>query len=302
MRRGPGGELFPIPSPAPAAREDERSASRGDAPLKPPQTPPGLRRGPGGELYPIPAPRPAAPASEDPLDRWRKALDPNTLHRLAPFLGLVPGGNEISAGLDLASYVAHRAPRNWGFGGRRAAAADGYPTQGPPLAGAPRDSVGLPYPGSLSFGSSCGRTLGVKGLGPLACKPSLEKAKKPESPVSVEASLTETRQRGNEVLNPDGTRSQTLSVETDLRVTGKGEAGRKTLEADLAGFAGHRLSYEVTVGPDRADGISDGTDRAPNPVDPRSLRDGEGLVLNEDSYGGTEAGITITGTAAPRAR
>ncbi len=172
-------------------------------------------------------------------------------------------------------------------------------TRGPSIAEGERP-VGLSFPGTLSI--TCTEDLVMaKGScrpGPTTEPPAAAPGAEPKSTGSfkVEAGLTETSGRTDPVLSDDGNRRTSLSVSTDLRVTGEGSTEtRRGVELGLSAYLGHSQTYQVTVDSGRADDISSGRQPAPNPIDPRSLEPGDGLMLREEDYDGSEGKATYRG-------
>lgn len=143
--------------------------------------------------------------------------------------------------------------------------------------------VGLPFPGGfLSTTLGCERQ--VHPTGAFSC---LGIGRR-ETPVSagVSAEVTETHDRGETLLHPDGQSYQTIGMSTDVRLTGSGRAQRGRYGIEFRHLIGRELSYSATVSPERAESIADGGEDPPNPVDPRSLEEGESLEMSREDYQG----------------
>jgi hypothetical protein len=158
------------------------------------------------------------------------------------------------------------------------------PLQGPELTDG-TIGLALPWPGSsVTTTFDCSRRIAPAKAS--SCVLPLPKGKSRGS-IGISAEVSETAARGEPVLREDGRRYESLSLSTDMRLTGSGEVDLpRGVEATLKKFVGRETSYKVVVSSGRADRIASGTGSAPNPLDPRSLGEGEGIELTRETYSG----------------
>ena len=152
-----------------------------------------------------------------------------------------------------------------------APAPDGDRPQGPPLIAGPLPV--LPWPGTsasvtCSFAPGGGLCSGPEGSG-----------------VGVQAEGRVTVDRGQTTLDDRGCPHQQLSLTTTLELQAKGSAEGSTASGSLNAHLGHASKYQVALSPDRADALEDGA-APPNPVDPRTIAEGESVQLSEEYYAG----------------
>jgi hypothetical protein len=131
----------------------------------------------------------------------------------------------------------------------------------------------LPFPGSVSV--ACSYTTSSPGT----CQPA-------EPGVSVGTQGKLTIERSETTLDDKGCPTQTLSVKASLELQANASGETPHASAGLTALLGEASTYSVTVPPDQADAIGDGTRGAPNPIDPRSIRAGESLELSQEFYAG----------------
>ena len=135
----------------------------------------------------------------------------------------------------------------------------------------------LPFPGYVSV--TC--TVELRRQRPQNCTP--------DKAVSVNATGEIRLERTPTTLDPNGCPSQTASVSTSLTLSVNGNAENKKAGGSLSGYLGAATNYGITTAPDEMDAIADGRREAPNPVDPRTLRQGESVELSEEFYAGIGA-------------
>ena len=148
---------------------------------------------------------------------------------------------------------------------------DGDRPQGPPLTASPLPV--LPWPGT-SVAVTC-----TFAAGGTACS-------SPDgSGVGVQAEGRLTLDRSATTLDDQGCPHQQISLTTTLELQARGSAEGSTASGSLNAHLGHASKYQVTVSPDRADALEDGA-QPPNPVDPRTIAEGESVQLSEEYYAG----------------
>jgi hypothetical protein len=159
------------------------------------------------------------------------------------------------------------------------------PVDGPDLTGY-QAPTGLPFPGTfVSTDVGC-----QKQLGPSGATASLglggRDAGEPSRSFSVNVGVTSSNERSGTYLSSDGKALQSLSLSTDVRVTGSAEFKRGPWGGGVKAFTGHSVTYTADLTPSRAQAVSDRTGQAPTPLDPRTLQPGESLELNKEDYVG----------------
>ena len=93
--------------------------------------------------------------------------------------------------------------------------------------------------------------------------------------------------RGDPRLAFDGKEYETLGLSVDLRTAAGATARRpRGIGITLDTFSGRALTYELMLTSDRAEELADGDAEAPNPLDPRSLEEGETIVMGSEHYSG----------------
>ena len=93
--------------------------------------------------------------------------------------------------------------------------------------------------------------------------------------------------RGDPRLAFDGQEYETLGLSVDLRTAAGATARRpRGIGITLDTFSGRALTYELMLTSDRAEELADGDAEAPNPLDPRSLEEGETIVMGSEHYSG----------------
>jgi hypothetical protein len=151
------------------------------------------------------------------------------------------------------------------------------PTDGPAIGDQPVDvGAGLPFPGSRSV------TVEENDKGELG----------PKSGYKVGVSATFERSTSPCSIDGTGTPSVTLSTSADIKVTAGVNGEGKGMEAAVSGSMGDKTSYDVKTDPANADKIDRGEAPPPNPADPYSIPKGSSIVLNRDSYRGSEGSLT----------
>jgi hypothetical protein len=132
----------------------------------------------------------------------------------------------------------------------------------------------LPFPGSVSVKCTYSETSTT------ACMP-------PDQPgVSVQTTGEVSIERSRTALNADGCPQQTLSVSGKLELSANASAEGAHAGGGLDAHLGESTKYSVTVDPDAAEAIEHGERRAPNPVDPRTIAQGESVQLSREYYAG----------------
>jgi hypothetical protein len=154
-----------------------------------------------------------------------------------------------------------------------AADGDDEPLQGPaPIPDGPL--VVLPFPGSIAVSCSFGTSSRAPCDGP-------------EGPgVAVTATGAVSVERSETALDEEGCPHQTLSVTTSLELEATAGVENPRAGGSLSGYLGESSTFEVTVSPDAAEAIEHGDRPPPNPVDPRTIREGESVQLSEEFYAG----------------
>jgi hypothetical protein len=150
---------------------------------------------------------------------------------------------------------------------------------GPPI-GHGRPVTVLPFPGSISVSCSHDKA------DPQSCTPA------GRGGFRVTASLEGKVERSPTTLDATGCPWQNLAVSTTLKLTATGEAKGEKAGGSLQGYLGAQKKYQLTVSPAAADQIAKGQREPPNPVDVRSIKDGESILLTEESY----AGLNLKGS------
>ena len=151
------------------------------------------------------------------------------------------------------------------------------PTDGPAIGDHPRDvGAGLPFPGSVSA------TVDQNDEGKLG----------PNSGYKVGVSATFERSTSPCSIDGTGTPSVTLSTSADIKVTAGVNGEGKGMGAAVSGSLGDKTSYDVKTDPANADKIDRGEIPPPNPADPYSIPNGGSIVLNKDSYKGSEGSVS----------
>jgi hypothetical protein len=132
----------------------------------------------------------------------------------------------------------------------------------------------LPFPGSVSVKCTYSETSTT------ACMP-------PDQPgVSVQATGELSIERTPTSLNDEGCPQQTLSIEGKLELSANASAEGAHAGGALEAHLGESTKYSVTVSPDAAEAIEQGDRRPPNPVDPRTIAQGESVQLSHEYYAG----------------
>ena len=112
--------------------------------------------------------------------------------------------------------------------------------------------------------------------------------------IGIEATDSETVSRSEPQLQKNGRRLETLGINSDLRFTTRAGVNDKRGDGvEGSVFHGRKASYDVTVSEDRAERIADGDAQPPNPLDPRTLRRGEGVVLGTEKYQGSGTNVSF---------
>jgi hypothetical protein len=137
----------------------------------------------------------------------------------------------------------------------------------------------LPFPGFASV-TCAGDT---RTAGNMSCVP------KGQTGVGVNASDEKKIERTSTTLDANGCPWQTASVATTLKLGVTGEIKNPTAGGSLAGYLGHQAKYQITTSPSAMDDIADGRRDPPNPVDPRTIADGESVQMTEEWYAGANA-------------
>ena len=150
---------------------------------------------------------------------------------------------------------------------------------GPPIAGGPRNFPVLPFPGSVTV--TC---TGSVSKAAEDCKKGKGKA---DAGVRVKGTVTRSRSK----LNPAGCPVTTLGISTALEAYGSAKVGGDDASAGVELYGGKSTNYDVTVTSARADAIAAGKGEAPNPLDPTTLRTGEGIEMSDKYY----AGLNLSG-------
>jgi hypothetical protein len=222
------------------------------------------------------APPPKFTPSPDSVDRNREAREKRaqppvpSLVQKKPVYGppLPPFHNALSMIDPLGALRGHPAA---------APAKDPYPTKGHPLADAPFDQIGLPFTGSVATDFGCGQS--TKGFSCSHLPTPDDKAKTPGIDASIELTRTDVKKRGESDLGEDG-RKVSLEVSGDWTVNEKVSLEtKKQIELELQHSLSRGMSYEATIDPKRAEAISNDEEAPPNPIDPGSLKKGDGLVF-----------------------
>ena len=160
------------------------------------------------------------------------------------------------------------------------------PLDGPALLD-PTLGLAIPWPGrgeeiGLSLEARC-----MRGLSPGAVVSCLKSPRRPRASVQVSSEVTGEISRGDPRLAFDGQEYETLGLSVDLRSTLGGSARRRRgIGLTLETFTGRALTYELMLTSDRAEDLADGDAEAPNPLDPRSLEQGETIVMGSEHYSG----------------
>jgi hypothetical protein len=132
----------------------------------------------------------------------------------------------------------------------------------------------LPFPGSVSVKCTYSETSTT------ACMP-------PDQPgVSVQTTGEVSVERSQTSLNAEGCPQQTLSVSGKLELSANASAEGAHAGGALDVHLGESTKYSVTVDPDAAEAIEQGDRRPPNPVDPRTIAQGESVQLSREYYAG----------------
>jgi hypothetical protein len=132
----------------------------------------------------------------------------------------------------------------------------------------------LPFPGSVSVKCTYSETSTT------ACMP-------PDQPgVSVQTTGEVSVERSQTSLNAEGCPQQTLSVSGKLELSANASAEGAHAGGALDVHLGESTKYSVTVDPDAAEAIEHGDRRPPNPVDPRTIAQGESVQLSREYYAG----------------
>jgi hypothetical protein len=132
----------------------------------------------------------------------------------------------------------------------------------------------LPFPGSVSVKCTYAETSTT------ACMP-------PDQPgVSVQTTGEVSVERSQTSLDAEGCPKQTLSVSGKLELSANASAEGAHAGGALDVHLGESTKYSVTVDPDAADAIARGDRRPPNPVDPRTIAQGESVQLSREYYAG----------------
>jgi hypothetical protein len=132
----------------------------------------------------------------------------------------------------------------------------------------------LPFPGSVSVKCTYSETSTT------ACMP-------PDQPgVSVQTTGEVSIERSQTSLDDEGCPQQTLSVSGKLELSANASAEGAHAGGALDAHLGASTKYAVTVDPDAAEAIEHGDRRPPNPVDPRTIAQGESVQLSREYYAG----------------
>jgi hypothetical protein len=132
----------------------------------------------------------------------------------------------------------------------------------------------LPFPGSVSVKCTYSETSTT------ACMP-------PDQPgVSVQTTGEVSIDRSETALDAEGCPKQTLSVSGKLELSANASAEGAHAGGALDVHLGESTTYSVTVEPAAADAIERGDRRPPNPVDPRTIAQGESVQLSREYYAG----------------
>lgn len=153
-----------------------------------------------------------------------------------------------------------------------------FELEGPPIVD--RALPVLPFPGSVTV--SCT----VDKRQPETCVP------KGQPGVSVQASGEIKIERSETRLDLEGCPFQTLSVQGTMKLIANAEAKNARASGKLQGYLGQATKYAVTVTPENAEAIESGDRRPPNPLDPRTLNQGESIQLSEEYFAGVKAAGT----------
>jgi hypothetical protein len=155
---------------------------------------------------------------------------------------------------------------------------DGGPDDGPSLADHGPFPI-LPFPGFASV-TCAGDT---RSAGNNSCVPD------GRTGVGVNASDEKKIERTPTTLDANGCPWQTASVATTLKLGVTGEVKNPTASGSLSGYLGHQSKYQITTSPGAMDDIADGRRDPPNPVDPRTINNGESVQMTEEWYAGASA-------------
>jgi hypothetical protein len=88
-------------------------------------------------------------------------------------------------------------------------------------------------------------------------------------------------------LDANGCPWQTASVSTGLKLTGSIKGGNEKYGGSLSTYLGKSTKFQITTSPGAMDDIAHGRRAAPNPVDPRTIKDHESVQLTREWYTGT---------------
>ncbi len=126
----------------------------------------------------------------------------------------------------------------------------------------------LPFPGSYevacAYGSGCD----------------------PGKGVSVGHKAGMTVERSPTTLDDEGCPQTQLGVKGTLELVANAKGETAKAGGTMTGVVGSATGYSVTVPPDQVDRIAAGDRSAPNPVDPRTIRQDESVELSEEFYAG----------------
>src|SRR4051812_20721391 len=145
---------------------------------------------------------------------------------------------------------------------------------GPPLGDHGPITV-LPFPGSV--GVSC--TYDERS--PNVCQAS------DANGVGVTVTADTKLERTPTTLDANGCPWQTASVSTGLRLTASVKGGNEHYGGSLSTYLGKSTNYSITTSPGAMDAIAKGRRKAPNPVDPRTIKANESVELTKEWYKGT---------------
>ena len=166
------------------------------------------------------------------------------------------------------------------------------PMDGPALRD-PTLGQALPWPGEGRYASLTVEQKCMLQNNPNAALACAQGPKKPPVSVELSSSLTGKVSRGTPTLADNGETYETMSLSVDLRSTVKGQ-GRlpRGIDITLDHYNGKTLTYKLRVTSERADQIAAGDAPAPNPIDPTTIRTGESIILDKESYEGNSQSVT----------
>lgn len=298
----------PTTAPEPSRFSEPQPAAKGQPKPANPTIDTGVKPAP-------PKPEPATPAPSRPQ---QYGMDSFTYHHLPPDdQQSIRSGFNKEHGLNAQGCAEMIGPIAAGQGrpctypdGRRVALppVGTQPTTFTPQSGTTGIAVGpgrrtidaMPFPGSVSVSCSQATELQMESKGgpcgmPMPGQKKLPEpeAKAPKGPTfSIDVGATTTNSRSDSTLDEDGRQRTTLDVTSELKVTGKAGIDGKVVGADGSVYGGASKTYQVTVDSSRVDELGSGRATMPNPYDPRSLRNGEGIQLSQKDFTGTEGSVS----------